>query len=104
SPNKFKEIMELTVTDKKVTVTSVYNGKEAWIRAGDMDVKVTDDILAEFKEATHGMAIMQGMFVKDKDVKFTLVGEIKVKGQPAVGVTVSKKGNKDINVYFDKKT
>jgi hypothetical protein len=103
-PNKFKESMELTVMNQKVAVTSVYNGKEAWIRAGDQDVKVTEEILAEFKEAAYSMNIMQGVFLKDKSVKFTLVGEIKVKDKPAIGVTVSRKGNKDINLFFDKET
>ena len=51
--NKFKEAMELTVMDKKIVVTSVYNGKEAWIRSDNTDVPVTDEILAEFKEATY---------------------------------------------------
>jgi outer membrane lipoprotein-sorting protein len=104
SPDKFKEVMELTVMDKAVTVTSVYNGKEAWIRAGDQDVKVTEEILTEFKEAAYGMGLMQGVFLKDKSVTFTLVGEVKVKGKAAVGVTASRKGNKDINLYFDKET
>jgi hypothetical protein len=104
SPNKFKEVMELTVMNNTVTITSVYNGKEAWIRAGGQDVKVTDEILAEFKEAAYGMSLVQGMFLKDKSVTFKTVGEIKVKDRPALGVTVSRKGNKDINMYFDKET
>jgi hypothetical protein len=104
APSKFKEVMDLTVMNKTVTITSVYNGKDAWIRAGDQDVKVTDDILTEFKEAAYSMNMMQGVFLKDKSVKFTLVGEIKVKGKPAIGVTVSRKGNKDINLFFDKET
>jgi hypothetical protein len=104
TPSKFKEVMDLTVMNKTVTVTSVYNGKDAWIRAGDQDVKVTEEILTEFKEAAYSMNMMQGVFLKDKSVKFTLVGEIKVKGKPAIGVTVSRKGNKDINLFFDKET
>jgi outer membrane lipoprotein-sorting protein len=103
-PDKFKEIMELTVGDKSITVTTVFNGKEAWIRAGDQDVKVTDEILNEFKEAAYGLGLMEGVFLKDKSVTFALVGEVKVKGKAAVGVTASRKGNKDINLYFDKET
>ena len=103
-PGKFKEAMELTVMDKKVNVTSVYNGKEGWIRSNDMDVKVTDEILAEFKQAAYGIGVMQGVFLKDKSIKFAELGEIKVKGKPALGVTLSRKGNKDINLYFDKET
>jgi len=103
-PNKLKEVMELTVMDKPITVTSVYDGKEAWIRAGDRDVKITDEILAEFKDAVYGMGLMQGIFLKDKSVTFTRLGEVKVKDRPAVGVTASRKGSKDINLFFDKET
>jgi hypothetical protein len=37
-------------------------------------------------------------------VKFSVLGEVQVKGKPAVGLTVSKEGRKDINVFFDKGT
>jgi hypothetical protein len=103
-PDKFKETMELSVADKKVNVTSVYNGKEGWIRADDKDVEVTKEILAEFKEAVYTMSLVQGTFLKDKSLKFSVVGEVKIKDKPAVGVTVSRKGNKDVNLFFDKET
>jgi hypothetical protein len=100
----FKEVMELDVMGNKVIVTSVFNGKEGWIRAGDKDVEVTDEILNEFKDAAYSMGMMQGMFLKDKTVKFSLIGEAKVKDKDAIGVTISREGKKDISVYFDKKT
>jgi hypothetical protein len=100
----FKEVMELEAGGQKVLVTSVFNGKEAWIRAGPQDVKVTDEILNEFKDAAYSMGMMQGMFFKDKTVKFSLIGEAKVKDKDAIGVTISREGKKDISVYFDKKT
>jgi hypothetical protein len=102
--NMFKEVMELEAMGNKVLVTSVYNGKQAWIRAGPQDVKVTDEILNEFKDAAYTMGMMQGMFFKDKNVKFSLIGEAKVKDKDAIGVTIAREGMKDISVYFDKKT
>jgi hypothetical protein len=104
TPDKFKETMDLNVMDKKVSVITVFNGKDGWILADGKEVKVTDEILAEFKEAAYSMGLMQGMYFKDKSVKFALTGEIKVNGKPAIGVTVSKEGKKDINVFFDKET
>jgi hypothetical protein len=103
-PNKFRESMELTIMNKNVTVISVYNGKQAWILADGKEFPVNDDILNEFKDAAENMAIMQGMFIKDKSVKFSLVGEMQVKGKAAVGVIISREGKKDITAYFDKKT
>jgi len=103
-PNKFREVMELTVMNKNITVTSVYNGKEGWIRSNDMDVEVSKEILAEFKEAAYTIGLMQGLFLKDKTVKYSLVGEAKVKDKPAIAVTVSKEGAKDVTLYVDKET
>jgi hypothetical protein len=102
--SKFKEVMQLTVMNKDVTVTSVFNGKEAWIRTGDMDVKVTDEILQEFKEAAYTIGLVQGFFLKDKALKFMAVGEVQVKGKPAVGVRVSRDGKRDVTLYYDKGT
>jgi hypothetical protein len=103
-PTKFKDVMELTVMNMNVTVISVYNGKDAWIRSGDTDVPINDDILAEFKDAAYTIGLVQGMFLKDKALKLSSLGEMQIKGKPALGVLVSREGKKDINLYFDKTT
>lgn len=102
--NKFKEAMEITVMGKTAAVTTVFNGKEGWIRAGDKDIKVSDEILAELKDAAYLMGLVQGLFLKDKALKFSLLGEHQVKGKPALGLNVSREGKKDISLYFDKAT
>jgi hypothetical protein len=103
-PTKFKEVMELSVMNKKIIVTTVFNGKEGWIRADDKDVPVSDEILNELKDAAYTMSLAQGLFLKDKALKFTPVGETDVKGKPAVGLRISREGKKDITMYFDKGT
>jgi hypothetical protein len=104
APNKFKEVMDLDVMGKKVPVVTVFNGKEGWIQSDGKDVKVTDEILDELKGATQMIRLMKGMFVKDKTVKYSLIGEVKVKDKAAIGVTVSQKGAKDVSLFFDKRT
>jgi hypothetical protein len=101
---KFKEVMDLTIANKNINVVSVYNGKKAWIRSDGKDVDVTEDILNEFKDAAYSMNLMQGIFINDKMLKFRLLGEVKVKGKEAIGVTITRDGKKDINMFFDKKT
>jgi hypothetical protein len=104
TPDKFKEVMELTVMNQKITTITVFNGKEGWLKANDMDIKVEKELLAEFKEVGYMMRLSQGMFLKDKALEFSLLGEVQVNDKPAVGVKVAKKGQKDINFYFDKGT
>ena len=102
--SKFKEVMELDANGKQVTVITVFDGKKGWIKAGPMDLKITDEILAELKDAAYLMGLMQGLFTKDKTVKFALTGEVQIKGKPALGMSVSREGKKDINLFFDKST
>ncbi len=101
---KFKEALELDVNGNKVNVVTVFDGKNGWIRAADKDVKVTEDILGELKDAAYITSIMQGVFTKDKKVKFSPSGEVKVKGKAANGMVVSREGKKDIQIFFDKST
>ena len=104
APAKFKESMELTVMDKKINVITVFDGKQGWILADGKEVKVSDEILAELKEGAYLISLMQGVFVKDKAVKFSIIGEAKVKGKAAVGMSVSREGKGDINLFFDKES
>ena len=103
-PSKFKETSEVTFMNMKINSIVVFNGKEAWLRANNMDVPVSDDMLAEFKDAGYMMGIMQGLFLKDKTVKLALVGDSKVKDKPAVVVSISREGKRQINLSIDKQT
>jgi hypothetical protein len=103
-PGKFKEAMEMSVMGQAVKVTTVFNGKQGWIKANDTEIKVEDDLLKEFEETAHSMALGQFTGLKDKNLKFSVIGEAQVNGKPAIGVKISKEGRKDINFYFDKQT
>jgi hypothetical protein len=102
-PKRFKEEMEMTIMGQNVKVKTVFDGKNGWIKANDKDIKVSDEILAEFKAVANIMGISQGIFVKDKSLKLSLLGEAQVNGKPALGVKASR-NDKEVNFYFDKKT
>jgi len=101
---KFKEVLDLEVAGQKVNITTVFNGKDGWIKANGMDVQVTEEIINEFKEQAHAMQLSQGLLLKDKALKLSLIGEAKVNDKPAIGVKVEKDGKKPIDFYFDKAT
>lgn len=107
-PGKFKEVMEMTVMGQAVKTTTVFNGKEGWIKVNaggnNIDVPVKDEILDEFKEVAYMMALGQFTGLKDKGLKFSLLGEAQVNSKPAIGVKISKEGKKDLDFYFDKQT
>src|SRR5262245_26101751 len=101
---KFKEVVDLEVAGQKVNITSVFNGKDGWIKANGMEVQVTEEIINEFKEQAHAMQLSQGLLLKDKALKLSVIGEAKVNDKPAIGVKVEKEGKKPIDFYFDKAT
>ncbi len=103
-PNKFKEVMEVNIMGKQVPVTTVFDGTKGWLKVGGMDIKVDSDLLDELKEGAYATGLAQGLMLKDKALKLTVLGEAQVKGKPALGVRVSKEGKKDISFYFDKET
>ncbi len=103
-PDKFKEQMEFSVDGRAVTVSTIFDGKQGWLKANDKEIKVENELLAEFKESAYAMSLSQAMLLKQKGLTYSLLGESKVQGKSVVGVTVSMKGKKDINFYFDKKS
>jgi hypothetical protein len=104
-PDKFKEAMELEIGGNNVKVVTIANGDKYSIEAGGKDIAITDGIKAALKEAQHSMKMSRlASLLKEKAVEVSPLGEVKVEGAPAVGVRVSSKGQKDLNLYFDKKT
>jgi hypothetical protein len=58
----------------------------------------------EFSHNVYVMNLTQLYPLKEKEYTLTSLGESKVKDQPAVGVKVSRKGRRDVSLFFDKKT
>jgi hypothetical protein len=56
------------------------------------------------KDVGHVMEVARLVTLKDKAYELSTIGEDKVDGKKVVGVRVSKKGQKDVSVYFDKET
>lgn len=107
-PGKFKEVMDMSVMGVQVKSTTVYDGKEGWIKVSvnnmDKDIPVKDELLDEFKEMSYMMGLSNFQGLKAKDAKVSLIGDAQVNGKPAVGLRISKEGKKDISLYFDKET
>ena len=103
-PDKFKEVSQMEIMGKQVTVTTVYDGKKVYINANGNSVPVSDKIEEEVKDVMRMGAIMRMAFLNDKGYELSSLGEAQVNGQPAVGVRVSHKGDRDVSLYFDKKT
>jgi hypothetical protein len=101
---KFKEVVHLDVNGQAVTVTTVFNGKKAWLNVNGQAQNVDDKVLGEIKEAAALARFARLTLLKGKDYKLDSLGEVKVDGKSAVGIKASKKGQRDVSLWFDKKS
>jgi hypothetical protein len=100
---KFRFGMDLKVMNFDLKVVVVVNGKKGWEKVNDDVKEIAADELAEHKEQIHSEAVVSLLpLKKDKSYQLSLIGEVKVGDQPAVGVRVTKKGHRDVSLYFDK--
>jgi hypothetical protein len=104
-PDKLKEISTLTVNGMQIKVTVVYDGKEAWSNDPVQGTKKLEGAaLDSLKDGIEAGNLARLAFVGGKEYELGPLGEIDVNGRKAVGVKVSRKNGKDVNLYFDKET
>ncbi len=103
-PDKQRVEIEVEAGGQKVTILIVLAGDKAWTKLGK-DLKELDkDEVAEMKEAAYAGWVATLAPLKDKQFKLATVGETKIGDRPALGVKVSSKGHRDVDLYFDKET
>jgi hypothetical protein len=104
-PVKSKAIIKLNIGGMDVEIMQGFDGKKGWIsfagKAMDMEQPEIDEHLAmiHVEEVTNLYPLTE-----DKGFKLAPLGESKVGDTPVVGVQVTKKDKRDVNLYFDKKT
>jgi len=106
APDKARMKLDTGAGDMKFTFIRVVNGDKVWSKLNTDTTEVDDkDQIKEAREemyADHVKSLLP--LVKDKDFKLEALGEAKVDGKPAVGVHVTSKGHRDINLFFDKES
>jgi hypothetical protein len=104
SYDKVKVDIEVEAGGQKVRFLSVFNGDKGWIRLGDETKEMDKDEIAEAKLQAHSGWVTTLVPLAGKEFTLATVGEIKIDGKPALGVKVSRKGHRDIDLYFDKES
>jgi hypothetical protein len=79
------------------------NGDKGWMQAMGGEVhEFTKEEMVEQKDGQHHGLVTTLLPLKDKAYTLSLLDETKVADKPAVGVKVSCKDRRDVNLYFDK--
>ncbi len=96
--------MRVEIKSGDFTFTRVVNGGKVWVKLGDSAMQVEDkDQIAEAKENMYAEWVSSLVpLVKEKGFTLAALGDAKVDGKAAVGVRVSSKGHRDVNLFFDK--
>ncbi len=101
-PTYLRFDMAMEFGGKKTTISAGTDGKQAWHKAGDRVEVMPMKKAEEFERMVYGMALTSLLPLKDKEFTLSVVEGIKVDDKPTVGVKVSKKGKRDVTLYFDK--
>jgi hypothetical protein len=102
--DRTKTQIDLDVNGQKISVTAILNREKGWNKLGDMLMEMSEDELKEAQEDAHENWISRLVTLKDKAYTISSLGEGKVDDRPTLGVRVSSKGHRDVNLYFDKET
>lgn len=104
-PDKMKNVMTIEIMDKTIELTQVFDGKKFWISTMGKTQEITDEkLLKEVRESLQVEGADSLVAILEKPYELNVIGDAKVKGKEAIGVRVSKKGQRDFSLYFDKKT
>ncbi len=101
-PKQSRRHFEADVGGTKFERTIVFNGDKGWMSMMGNTDELSPDQLAAEREDMHATWVATLEPLKDPSFKLAPLGEIKVGDRPAVGVKVSQKDHKDVNLYFDR--
>ncbi len=102
--DKQKIDLEIEVGGQKFAVVVVLAGQKGWTKF-DKDVKEMDaDDVAEAREQAYAAWVATLSPLTGKQFQFTKIGEAEINNRKAIGVKVSSKGHRDVDLYFDKET
>jgi hypothetical protein len=104
-PDKVKNVMKLEIKGKAIDVITVFNGKKLWVNAAGQTKEIDDEkILKAAREEMQAEGAGSFADFLKAPYELSAIGDVKVKGKDAIGIRISKKGQKDISMFFDKKT
>jgi hypothetical protein len=104
-PDKFKETIQMTIMGTNINVVTIVNGDKQFLILNGKEMDLDDATKESLKGLGHMLKLGRlTSLLKDKDYELSLIGEDKVEDKPAIGVRVTTKGQKDVSMWFDKKT
>ena len=104
-PDKLKSALTLDINGMQIPIVVVYDGKKMWRSVMGKTEEIKDE--KALTEMRQGLLLEGGATFVDflkAPYELSALGEVKVKGKDAIGIHISKKGQRDISYFFDKAT
>ncbi|HJZ59013.1 MAG TPA: hypothetical protein VKE74_28980 [Gemmataceae bacterium] len=89
---------------QKFRIVNVLNRDKGWARAADNTKELDKEDLAEAQEQAYAGWVATLVPLKDKAFTLSTIGQVEIEKRPALGVKVSAKDRRDVDLYFDKET
>lgn len=102
--DRLKLALEAEAGGQKFRLVHVLNGDQGWVKFNDDTAALDKEALAEAKEQAYAGWVATLVPLQDPAFSLASLGEVHVDQRPALGVRVSSKGHRDVNLYFDKET
>jgi hypothetical protein len=102
--DQLRVAIDVEVNGQKFSFVSVLNRDKGWIRMNDQTREMDRELVAEAQAQAYVGWVSSLLPLKDKSFQLSPLGEVKIDDKPAVGVRVTRKGSRDVSLYFDKKT
>jgi hypothetical protein len=102
---KVKVDIQIDAGGQTLKVVNVVNADKGWTKLGDAVTELDKDAVKEAGENLHGGWVASlAPLVDGKGYTLAATGEHEVGAKKAVGVKVTAKGRRDVDLYFDKDT
>ena len=92
------------VMGQKLNVVNVFNKGNGWTKVNNDTMDLSKDKIDEARDQAYGSWISTLLPLREKGFALATTGETAVEDKPAVGIRVSRKGNRDVSIFFDKKS
>jgi hypothetical protein len=102
--DQLKVDIQIEAGGQKFRVINVMNGDKGWTKFNDDVKEMSKDEVAEARHQAYAGWVATLAPLKDKAFTLATVGEVKVDDRSAVGVKVSRKDHRDVDLYFDKES
>jgi hypothetical protein len=103
--DRFRLDLEMSFGGRTEKVLIVFNGDKGWAKTPDKVEDAPPDAIPLIQAELHALRMAQMLTsLKDKAVKLSPLGEVKVNDRAANGLKFVQKDRPDVDLFFDKET